>query len=67
MLMNKGYDIENIPLSQLDKIAKDESILQDKKVSALENKVNKPISVDEYIVTIWTGGQYPAAPPYIIL
>ena len=47
MLMNKGYDIENIPLSQLDKIAKDESILQDKKVSALENKVNKPISYDE--------------------
>jgi len=29
-------------------------------------KLNKPISVDEYIVTIWTGGQYPAAPPYII-
>ncbi|EHL11012.1 hypothetical protein HMPREF9629_00549 [Peptoanaerobacter stomatis] len=47
MLMNKGYDIENIPLSQLDKIAKDEFILQDKKVSALENKVNKPISYDE--------------------
>ncbi|MGP1598273.1 DUF6240 domain-containing protein [Peptoanaerobacter stomatis] len=47
MLMNKGYDIENIPLSQLDKIVKDESILQDKKVSALENKVNKPISYDE--------------------
>ncbi|MGP1567639.1 MAG: DUF6240 domain-containing protein [Peptoanaerobacter stomatis] len=47
MLMNKGYDIENIPLSQLDKIAKDESILQDKKVPALENKVNKPISYDE--------------------
>lgn len=47
MLMNKGYDIENIPLSQLDKIVKDESILQDKKISALENKVNKPISYDE--------------------
>lgn len=47
MLMNKGYDIENIPLSQLDKIVKDESILQDKKISALENKVNTTISYDE--------------------